>query len=80
MRLFRKLALEASLLSRWDVPGIVPLALFALVNLAFASIAMRRWARVLGYHPELEANAPIMTSQLGGLRAAQVLRDAEGRA
>ena len=73
-------ALEASLLSRWDVPGIVPLALFAVINLAFAALAMRRWARVLGYRPELAANAPIMTTTLGGLRAAQVLRDAEGRA
>jgi NADH-quinone oxidoreductase subunit H len=73
-------AVEASLFARWDVPAIVTLGLFAVVNFLFARIAMRRWARVLGYHPELAANAPIMTSTIGGMRAAQLLRDAEGRA
>jgi NADH-quinone oxidoreductase subunit H len=73
-------AVEASLFTRWEVPGIVSLGLFAVVNFLFARIAMRRWARVLGYHPELQANQPVMTSQIGGLRAARALRETEGRA
>ncbi|MSP22911.1 MAG: NADH-quinone oxidoreductase subunit NuoH [Dehalococcoidia bacterium] len=73
-------AVESSIFTRWEVPGIVSLGLFAIVNFLFARIAMRRWAHVLGYHPELEANEPIMTSTVGGLRAAKVLREAEGRA
>ncbi|MCC6237692.1 MAG: NADH-quinone oxidoreductase subunit NuoH [Dehalococcoidia bacterium] len=71
-------ALEVTLFARWDVAAIVPLVLFAIVNYVFARIAMRRWATVLGYQPELQANHPVMTSGVGGLRAAQALRQAEG--
>lgn len=71
-------ALETTLFARWDVAAVVPLVLFAIVNFVFARVAMRRWATVLGYQPELQANHPVMTSGVGGLRAARALRQAEG--
>lgn len=73
-------AIETVIFARWHVPGIVSLGLFAIVNWGFARVAMRRWAHVLGYQPELQANAPVMTSGIGGLRAARALRQSEGGA
>jgi NADH-quinone oxidoreductase subunit H len=70
-------ALEKSILERWDVPGIIPLAIFTAVNIVFAVAIVRIWARFLGYRPEQEVMlSPMLTSSVGGLRAAQRMRAA----
>jgi NADH-quinone oxidoreductase subunit H len=68
-------ALEKSIFERWDVPGIIPLALFTAVNVVFAIVIVRFWARFLGYRPEREVLlSPMLTSSIGGLRAAERMR------
>ena len=67
-------AAEASLLARWDAPGVVSLGLFALVNWAAAIALLREWARRIGYRPELEAGrAPALTGRAGGIAEARRL-------
>ncbi len=69
------IALEKSIFERWDVPGIVPLAIFAVVNLVFAVFIVRAWARFLGYRPERETLlGPMLTTSVGGIRAAERMR------
>ncbi|MYE31941.1 MAG: NADH-quinone oxidoreductase subunit H, partial [Chloroflexi bacterium] len=64
-------AVEASLLARWDAPGLVSLGLFTIVNWGAAYILFRDWARRIGYQPD--AGGPRraeLTQQVGGLEAA----------
>ncbi len=69
------IALEKSIFEQWDVPGIVPLAIFAAVNVVFAVVIVRMWARLLGYRPEREVLlSPMLTTEVGGLRAAERMR------
>ncbi len=69
------IALEKSIFEQWDVPGIVPLAIFAAVNVVFAVVVVRMWARLLGYRPEHEVLlSPMLTTEVGGLRAAERMR------
>src|SRR5262249_55328337 len=71
------IALEKSIYERWDVEGIIPLAIFSVVNLVFAVVIVRFWARFLGYRPEREVLlAPTLTTSVGGLQAAQRMRTA----
>jgi len=71
------IALERSIFERWDVAGIIPLAIFTAVNFAFAVFIVRAWARFLGYRPERETLlSPTLTTAVGGLRAAQRMRAA----
>jgi NADH-quinone oxidoreductase subunit H len=71
------IALEKSIFERWDVPGIIPLALFTVLNTAFAVFIVRQWARFLGYRPEREQLlSPTLTTSIGGLRAAERMRAA----
>ena len=35
---------------------------------------VRRWARALGYAPEIAAQQPVMATTIGGLKAAQKMR------
>lgn len=68
-------AVEATLFSKWDVPGIVSLGLIGLVNIWFTVYIVKKWARFLGYKPETEPLLqPMLTSQIGGLRASQRMR------
>jgi len=67
-------AVEASIFVRWDVPALFPLAAFALVNLALTLEMVRRWARALGYAPEVAGQPPVMATTFGGLKAAQKMR------
>jgi NADH-quinone oxidoreductase subunit H len=68
-------AAEAALLRRWEGDGIVPLGAFALVNGLFTVLAVRSWARFLGYAPEREPLLrPRLTTGVGGLEAARRLR------
>ena len=65
-------AVETSLLARWDVPGLVSLGLFTVFNWGAAIVLFRDWARRIGYQPD--AGGPRraeLTQQVGGLEAAQ---------
>ena len=67
-------AIEVSILARWDVPGIIPLGVFGAVNWVLAIVMIREWARRLGYRPaEERALRPMMTDRVGGIQAAQRL-------
>ncbi len=67
-------AIEVSILARWDVPGIITLGIFGAVNWALAIVMIREWARRLGYRPEEErALRPVMTDRVGGVQAARRL-------
>ena len=67
-------AIEASILARWDVEGVVSLSIFAVVNWVTAIVVIREWARRLGYRPELEAiRRPTLTQRVGGMQAAERL-------
>ena len=67
-------AVEASIFARWETPAIFPLAAFALVNLGLTVEMVRRWARALGYAPEIAAQQPVMATTIGGLKAVQKMR------
>ena len=72
-------AVETSILARWDVAGIVSLGIFTLFNLALTVALLRGWSRVLGYRPERELlRRPTLTTSVGGLEAAQRMRSAIG--
>ena len=65
-------AVETSLLARWDVPGLVSLGLFTVFNWGAAIVLFRDWARRIGYQPD--AGGPRraeLTQQVGGIEAAQ---------
>ena len=65
-------AVETSLLARWDVPGLVSLGLFTVFNWGAAIVLFRDWARRIGYQPD--AGGPRraeLTQQVGGLEAAE---------
>ena len=73
-------AVETSIVRRWDVEGIVSLGVFTLLNIALAVILLRGWSRVLGYRPEREPLLrPTLTTGTGGLQAAQRMRRAAGQ-
>jgi len=67
-------AVEASIFARWDVPGLIPLAAYAVFNTALAWVLVRRWSGLMGYHPGSEPLRPVMATGVGGLRAARQLR------
>lgn len=68
-------AIEASVLARWDVAAALPLTIFAIVNLLVMGVAVWAWARFVGYRPEQQqARHPLLTASVGGLQAAQRLR------
>ena len=69
-------AVQASILARVDVPGVVPLLAFAVLNLVLAVVMMRVWARqFLGYRPEqVPLLRPALATTIGGLRAAEQMR------
>lgn len=71
------LAVEATILERWDVAGVVSLGLFTIVNIGTTVVAVRWWARLLGYRPEdVARQRPVLVGEgFGGLRAAARLRE-----
>ncbi|MPZ98804.1 MAG: NADH-quinone oxidoreductase subunit NuoH [Dehalococcoidia bacterium] len=70
-------AIEASIFARWDVPGVVSLTLFAVVNLAITAALVRGWAQAIGYSPKGGAGAmPLLATVTGGLKAAERMRAA----
>ena len=70
-------AVEAAILVRLDAPGIVPLGAFTLVNVALAA-ALVRFAMPQPFGgpggARTSAHAPVLTTVLGGLRAAERVR------
>ena len=65
-------AVEVSILERWDVNEIISLGLFTIGNITIAGVLLRAWSRALGYRPETEPLMhPTLTSTVGGLKAAQ---------
>jgi len=69
-------AVEASIFARWDTAALFPLAAFALLNLGLTVEMVRRWARALGYAPEVAQQQPVMAKAVGGLKAARKIRGA----
>ncbi|RJQ07109.1 MAG: NADH-quinone oxidoreductase subunit H, partial [Dehalococcoidia bacterium] len=67
-------AIEASIFARWEAPALFPLAAFGLLNLGLTVEMVRRWARALGYAPEVAQQQPVMATAIGGLKAAQKMR------
>ena len=67
--------MEASIIARWEVAGVVSLGLITAFNLVTTVVLMREWTRVLGYRPEREPLLrPALTTTMGGLQAAERLR------
>lgn len=66
-------AIQASIFARSELPGIVPLAIFAIINVLFFREATRRWARAIGYRPDARPKQPRLVRTVGGLRAAEAL-------
>jgi NADH-quinone oxidoreductase subunit H len=68
-------AVEVSIFARLDLPGVIVLGAFGLVNAALTVLLVRTWARAAGYEaPRGDAAMPALTTTVGGLRAAQRLR------
>ena len=67
-------AVEASIFVRWETLAVFPLAAFALLNAGLTVEMVRRWARVLGYAPEIAQQQPVMATTIGGLKAVQKMR------
>jgi len=68
-------AIEAALFRRWEGEGVVVLGGFALANGLLTVVAVRGWARFLGYAPEREPLLrPTLTTGVGGLRAVDRMR------
>ncbi len=65
-------AVEVTIAARWEAGGILIYGSFAIVNLALTVIAIRAWAKVVGYTPDLEQpEAPRIAPTIGGLKAAK---------
>lgn len=65
-------AVEVSILARWDVEGIISLGTFGIINLIITVFMVRGWARAIGYGSGPEAAArPTLTTALGGLKAVE---------
>ncbi len=67
-------AVESSIFVRWETPAVFPLLGFALLNAGLTVEMVRRWARALGYAPEVQQQQPVMATAMGGLKAAQKQR------
>ncbi|MEX2228824.1 MAG: NADH-quinone oxidoreductase subunit NuoH [Dehalococcoidia bacterium] len=68
-------AVEASIFARADLPGLVVLGAFGVVNAVLTVVLVRFWARIAGYEaPQGDLAQPRLTTTVGGLRAAQRLR------
>lgn len=67
-------ALESSIFVRASAPAIVTLGAFGVVNAALTLVMVRVWARAIGYAPNLSTAQPLLTTTVGGLRAAERIR------
>ncbi len=67
-------AIGASIIVRSDLPAIITLGGFGIVNLIITVVLVRGWARMLGYAPERSEVGPALTEVVGGLRAAERVR------
>ena len=67
-------SVESLVVAQSDLPAIVTIGGSILVNLALTFFGVRAWANAIGYAPKEMASPPIMTSGVGGLRAAEQIR------
>lgn len=68
-------AIEVTAWRSLDLSALAALPAMAAINIGFTVWVMRRWARFLGYRPENErVMQPTLTTQMGGLRAAERIR------
>ena len=70
-------AVESTIIAQSGLPSAVTLGGAVVVNAALTIFGVRAWANALGYVPEGgSASTPIMTTTMGGLRAAERIRAA----
>ena len=70
-------SVEAAILQRADLADFIILPLFVIVNVVLTIVSVRGWARWIGYRPaDPESLRPLMTTAVGGARAAHSLREA----
>ncbi len=68
-------AIESAIFARLNLPGLIVLGAFAVVNLVLTVVMVRAWARRVGYEvPRGDLTMPTLTTSVGGLRAAQRMR------
>ena len=70
-------AVESMIIAQSGLPGVVTIGGAILVNAALTWYGVRAWANALGYAPKELASPPIMTSGIGGLRAAERIQAAQ---
>tara|TARA_Y100000996_G_scaffold350619_1_gene289706 strand:- start:1321 stop:2745 length:1425 start_codon:yes stop_codon:yes gene_type:complete len=68
-------AIESAVFIRWDVPAVVSLGLFGLINVTGAIIISVAWIRILFKDLELAApERPRLVTKVGGLKTAKEIR------
>ena len=72
------IAVEASIIQQSGLPGIVSVGGATVVNALLTFFGVRAWADAIGYAPEGGASTPILTTVVGGLRAAERIRVVSG--
>jgi len=69
-------AVESMIIAQSGLPALLTIGGSILVNAALTWYGVRAWADALGYAPKEMAAPPIMTSGVGGLRAAERIQAA----
>jgi len=64
-------AVESMVIVQSGLPGIVTIGGSVVVNFVLTYFGVRGWATAIGYAPKDMAAAPILTTTVGGLRAAE---------
>ncbi|MSQ30678.1 MAG: NADH-quinone oxidoreductase subunit NuoH [Dehalococcoidia bacterium] len=67
-------AVEALVIEQSGLPGVATVSGAILVNALLTFFGVRAWANAIGYRPEAGASTPILTTAVGGLRAAARLQ------
>ncbi|MCH2521229.1 MAG: NADH-quinone oxidoreductase subunit H, partial [Dehalococcoidia bacterium] len=68
-------AIESAVFVRWDVPAVVSLGLFGLINVTGAVIISVAWIKILFKDLDLAApERPRLVTTVGGLKAAKEIR------
>ena len=64
-------AVESMVIVQSGLSGLVTVGGSVLVNVVLTYFGVRAWANAIGYVPEVGESAPILTTTVGGLRAAE---------
>ena len=67
-------AVESTIIVQSGLPEVITIGSSILVNGALTFFGVRAWANAIGYRPEGVIDAPILTTAVGGLRAAERIR------